>query len=183
MRKSRFTEEQIVQVPQEWDAGAKISDLVRRLGVTEQTLYRWKKKYGGLQVSEAKRLKALEEENRQLKRLVADQALESPGRKRPAGKKVVTAEQRRTAVTMTMQTANVSARRACRFLGFARSSQRYRTRRPARRELRERLHTLAILRPRWGGRRLHRLLRRGRAIAILNHYNAHRRGIAATNPR
>jgi putative transposase len=75
MRKSRFTEEQIVQALQEWDAGAKIADLVRRLGVTEQTLYRWKKKYGGLQVSEAKRLKALEEENRQLKRLVADQAL------------------------------------------------------------------------------------------------------------
>jgi putative transposase len=75
MRKSRFTEEQIVQALQEWDAGAKVADLVRRLGVTEQTLYRWKKKYGGLQVSEAKRLKALEEENRQLKRLVADQAL------------------------------------------------------------------------------------------------------------
>ena len=60
---------------QEWDAGAKMPDLVRRHGVTEQTLYRWKKKYGGLQVTEAKRLKALEEENRQLKRLVADQAL------------------------------------------------------------------------------------------------------------
>jgi putative transposase len=75
MRKSRFTDEQIVQVLQEWDAGAKLADLVRRHGVTEQTLYRWKKKYGGLQVNEAKRLKALEEENRQLKRLVADQAL------------------------------------------------------------------------------------------------------------
>ena len=75
MRKSRFTEAQIIQALQEWDAGAKIADLVRRLGVTEQTLYRWKKKYGGLQVNEAKRLKALEEENRQLKRLVADQAL------------------------------------------------------------------------------------------------------------
>lgn len=75
MKKSRFTEEQIVAALQEWDAGAKIPDLVRRHGVTEQTLYRWKKKYGGLQVSEAKRLKTLEEENRQLKRLVADQAL------------------------------------------------------------------------------------------------------------
>jgi len=75
MKRSRFSEEQIVAVLQEWDAGAKVADLVRRQGVTEQTLYRWKKKYGGLQVSEAKRLKALEEENRQLKRLVADQAL------------------------------------------------------------------------------------------------------------
>jgi putative transposase len=75
MKKSRFSEEQIVGVLQEWDTGAKVVDLVRRHGVTEQTLYRWKKKYGGLQVNEAKRLKALEEENRQLKRLVADQAL------------------------------------------------------------------------------------------------------------
>ena len=75
MRKSRFTEDQIIKALQEWGAGGKIADLVRRLGVTEQTLYRWKKKYGGLQVNEAKRLKALEEENRQLKRLVAEQAL------------------------------------------------------------------------------------------------------------
>jgi putative transposase len=75
MKKSRFSEEQIVAILQEWDAGGKVADLVRRHSVTEQTLYRWKKKYGGLQVSDAKRLKALEEENRQLKRLVADQAL------------------------------------------------------------------------------------------------------------
>jgi len=75
MRKSRFSEAQIVGVLHEWDAGAKMADLVRRHGVTEQTLYRWKKKYGGLQVNDVKRLKALEDENRQLKRLVADQAL------------------------------------------------------------------------------------------------------------
>jgi putative transposase len=75
MRKSRFTEEQIIKALQEWDAGAKIADLVRRLGVSEQTLYRWKNKYGGLHVNEAKRLRMLEDENRQLKRLVADQAL------------------------------------------------------------------------------------------------------------
>ena len=75
MKKSRFTEPQIVGVLQEHEKGAKIADLCRRHGITETTFYRWKRKYGGLQVSEAKRLKSLEEENRQLKRLVADQAL------------------------------------------------------------------------------------------------------------
>ena len=73
---------------------------------------------------------------------------------------MVTAEHRRTAVTLAMTAADLSERRACRFLGFARSTQRYRARRPARRELRERLQTLAMLRPRWGYRRLHHLLRR-----------------------
>jgi putative transposase len=62
-------------VLQAWEAGAQVSDLVRQHGVTEMTLYRWKKKYGGMQVNDARRLKGLEEENRQLKRLVADQAL------------------------------------------------------------------------------------------------------------
>jgi len=75
MRESRFTDEQIIGVLHERDAGAKVIDLVRKYGVTEQTLYRWKKKYGGMPATEAKRLKALEEENRQLKWLVADQAL------------------------------------------------------------------------------------------------------------
>jgi putative transposase len=73
---------------------------------------------------------------------------------------VVTPEQRRAAVTHAIQTAGVSERRACRFTGFARASQRYRSRRPAQTVLRERLTTLALLRPRWGYRRLYRLLRR-----------------------
>ncbi len=75
MRKSRFTTEQIITVPQAWDAGAKASELCRRHGITETTLYRWKRKYGGMQVNDARRLRALEDENRQLKRIVADQAL------------------------------------------------------------------------------------------------------------
>lgn len=75
MKKSQFSEEQIIGVLHEWSAGAKVAELIRRHGVTEQTLYRWRMKYGGLQVSEMKRLRTLEEENRQLKRLVADQAL------------------------------------------------------------------------------------------------------------
>jgi putative transposase len=73
---------------------------------------------------------------------------------------VVTPEDRRTAVTLAMSTATISERRACRYTGFARSTQRYRIRRPPRIALRERLQTLAMLRPRWGYRRLYRLLRR-----------------------
>ncbi len=75
-RKSQFTEEQIIRALKETDAGAKPADVARKLGVTEQTFYRWKAKFGGLDVNEAKRLKQLEDENRRLKKLVADQALD-----------------------------------------------------------------------------------------------------------
>jgi len=76
MKKSRYKEEQIIAVLKEVDAGAKLQDVVRRLGVSEQTYYRWKAKYGGMEVSDAKKLKSLEYENRRLKTMVADQALD-----------------------------------------------------------------------------------------------------------
>lgn len=87
MRKSRYSEEQIIGILREREAGASVTDLSRRHGVSEQTIYRWKQKYGGLEVSELKRLKALEAENARLKKLVADQALDNQMLKELLGKK------------------------------------------------------------------------------------------------
>ena len=77
MRKSRFSEEQIVGILKEHAAGEPTGTLCRRHGISQQTLYRWKAKYDGLEERELKRLKALEEENARLKRLVAEQALDN----------------------------------------------------------------------------------------------------------
>jgi len=76
MKGKRFTEEQIIAVLKEAEAGIALPDLLRRHGIAPGTFYRWKSKYGGMEVSDAKRLKSLEDENRRLKRLVADQALD-----------------------------------------------------------------------------------------------------------
>ena len=76
MKKTRHSEEQIIGVLKQMEAGRKVSELARELGVSEATLYTWKSKYGGMEVSEARRLKELEEENRRLKQLVADLSLD-----------------------------------------------------------------------------------------------------------
>ena len=87
MKRSRFTQEQIIGVLKEAEAGAKTAELSRKHGISEATLYNWKAKYGGLEVSEAKRLRALEDENAKLKRLLADAMLDNAGLKDLLSKK------------------------------------------------------------------------------------------------
>ena len=76
MRKSRFSESQIIGIVKEHEAGAKVADLTRRHGISAPTLYNWKAKYGGMEAGDAVRLRALEDENRKLKMIVAEQALD-----------------------------------------------------------------------------------------------------------
>ena len=76
MRRKRYTEEQIVRILGEAEAGVKVEELVRKYGVSRNTIYRWRSKYGGMEVSDVRRLKELEEENRRLKKIVGDLTLE-----------------------------------------------------------------------------------------------------------
>ena len=76
MKKTRHTEEQIIGALKQMEAGRKVSEMARELGVSEATLYTWKSKYGGMEVSDARRLKELEDENRRLKHMVADLSLD-----------------------------------------------------------------------------------------------------------
>ena len=87
MKRSRFTEEQIIGILREQEAGIPVADLCRKHGLSSPTFYTWKAKYGGMDVSEARRLKALEDENAKLKRMLADSMLDNVALKDLLGKK------------------------------------------------------------------------------------------------
>jgi len=87
MKRSRFTEEQIIGILKEQEAGVPVADLCRKHGVSNASIYKWKVKYGGMDVSEARRLKALEDENARLKKLLADAMLDNSALKDLLGKK------------------------------------------------------------------------------------------------
>ena len=87
MKRSKFTDEQILAIVKEGEAGRKVADVCRRHGITEQTYYRWKAKYGGMELSEMQRLKQVEDENRRLKQIVAEQTLDIQALKAVVAKK------------------------------------------------------------------------------------------------
>jgi len=87
MKRSRFSEEQIIAILKEQEAGVPVSELCRKHGVSDASIYKWKAKYGGMDVSEAKRLKALEDENAKLKRMLADAMLDNVALKDLLGKR------------------------------------------------------------------------------------------------
>jgi putative transposase len=87
MKRSRFSEEQIIAILKEQEAGVPVSELCRKHGVSDASIYKWKAKYGGMDVSEAKRLKALEDENAKLQRMLADAMLDNVALKDLLGKK------------------------------------------------------------------------------------------------
>ena len=87
MRKSRFTEEQIIATLQEVEQGRKVAEVCRDRGIAPDTYYRWRRKYGGMEVADARRLKQVEDENRRLKKLVADLTLDKEALKDALGRK------------------------------------------------------------------------------------------------
>lgn len=87
MKRNRFSEEQIIVILREHEAGAKAGDIARKHGISEATLYNWKAKFGGMDASDAKRLRALEEENNKLKRLLAETMLDNTALKELLSKK------------------------------------------------------------------------------------------------
>lgn len=87
MKRKRYTEEQIIRILKEHESGARVEDLARHHGVCENTIYRWKSKFGGIEVNEAKRLRELEAENTRLKRLLAEAELDKAALKEIASKK------------------------------------------------------------------------------------------------
>ena len=159
MRKSRFTEEQIIKMLKEHTAGLSAGELCRKYGISDATFYKWRSRYGGMEVSDGRKLEALEDENRKLKKLLAETMLDAPTLKEMLGK-LLTPSLRRRAVTWAIREKSYSQRHACRLVGRHPKTYRYATKRSGDEELRQRLRELASQRRRFGYRRLGLMLKR-----------------------
>jgi len=129
MKKTRFTEAQIFAILKEYDASKNAQDLSREHGISKATLYNWKAKFGGMELSELKRVKELEEENRKLKHMYAELALDNKMLKDILGKKVLRPGERRSLVDYLLGVYSISISRACRLVDLARSMYSYESKR------------------------------------------------------
>jgi putative transposase len=159
MKKSRFSEQQIAFILKQAEDGTTVEEVCRKAGISIQTYYRWRSKYGGLMPSEMKRLKVLEEENVRLKRLVANLSLDKEMLQDVIRGKC-RADRAREIVGYLQASYQVSERRACGAFPINRSTQRYQFRRLDQAGLKMRIKELASTRVCYGYRRIHVLLRR-----------------------
>jgi len=157
MKKGRFTEEQIIAILREQEQGMATAEVCRRHGISSATFFKWKARFGGMDVSDARRLKVLEDENAKLKKLLAEAMLDVAMLKDLNGK-ILTPAVRRDAVAYLMTNYEVSQRRACEVVRAPRSVVRYQHRRPDDATLRAQLNELANERRRFGYRRLDQML-------------------------
>ncbi|HET6841049.1 MAG TPA: IS3 family transposase, partial [Candidatus Angelobacter sp.] len=158
--KKRHNEEQIIYALKRLETGSKGLEVCREMGISEQTLYNWKRKYSGIGVGELRRLKQLEEENRKLKQLVADLSLDKHILQEVVRKKPLKPARKRELVEQITQWFEIGSRRACGLVVMNRATFYYRSRAKDRSALRIRLRDLAMSRVRFGYLRLTVMLKR-----------------------
>lgn len=156
--KKRYSEEQIIKAIKQHEAGAKVEDICRELGISTGTFYNWRSKYAGLEVNEAKRLRELESENAKLKKLLADKLLEVEAMKDVLSK-VVKPARKKPIVARLVEHHRLSERTACRLVGLSRTAYRYQAKPKGDQVLRERLKCLAAEHTRYGYLLLHGMLK------------------------
>ncbi|WP_425331645.1 IS3 family transposase [Pseudoalteromonas viridis] len=159
MRKSKFTESQIVAMIKEAESGVSVPDLCRKHGIGQSTFYKWRSKYGGMEASDVKRLKELEEENRKLKDMFATLSLKHTMLEEIVAKKPVSTSKRRAWVEHFLEQYEVSVALACEVAGLNRSVYYYTHKRPPDDEVIDALLLLVERHPRWGLPKLFKRLR------------------------
>ncbi|EOC3070239.1 IS3 family transposase [Cronobacter malonaticus] len=159
--KKRFSDEQIISILREAEAGVSARELCRKHAISNATFYTWRKKYGGMEVPEVKRLKSLEEEDARLRKLLAEAMLDKEALQVAPGRKLLTTDQKREAVEFMYDVTGLSQRHACKLIGLSLSTCRYEAQRPAAdAHLSGHITELALERRRSGYRRIWHLLRR-----------------------
>ncbi|HMN20916.1 MAG TPA: IS3 family transposase [Ottowia sp.] len=160
MRKSKYSEEQIIGFLRQAEAGMPVAEICRKSGFSDATFYKWRSKFGGMEASDAKRLRELEAENAKLKKLLAEAHLDMHALKSVLGGKALAPQVKREAIAQMVNEHHLSERRACGLVGLSRDSYRHPPELDAAtRELADRIVEIAQVRRRFGYRRIHDMLR------------------------